>query len=225
MKLEDKINENEVGEKVIDCTIDPIVPSGLELVNHHDHLGKIRWNPTRIKLLKLDPLAESSYKNVSVKDEMRAALADDPTLIPEMWKSGSDLLRDVNNKAFRNGCLPLPANVLDYLLENLNDIPSDWRNKNIIFTGSLYKGYDKNHYSSLMARSLKRNPIHKIKEMVQEHKNPFYRFMLYTIWLAAIPLNLACGFGFSEFVEYRFQFDDSLRYLTEEYVPVYSDRE
>jgi len=216
MNIEDKSRNG-----VIDCTINPRIPKGLDLLSHHSNLGKIRWDPSKVRLLKLDPLAKDSYESVSLKDEMEAALTNNPTLIPEMWKDGKELLVNVKNRAFKEGGIPLPANVLDDLLENPKNIPLEWDDKMIIFIGSLYKGYDDgNDYSNLMARSLLKNPIHSTKEAIQKIENPLARAVCYGAYYTVYPLLLSVT-GSSDFVEHRFQFDDSLRYLTREYVPIY----
>lgn len=196
----------ERNKGVIDCTINPRIPKGLKLYMCHANLGKIILDPSKIDLFELDP------NNLSRS------------------KPAVNLLYEVFNRAYKERKKPLPANALDYLLSNQKEIPHEWEDKVIIFSGSLYSGriapdigFGKK-FSNLVARSLSKNSRHFLVDAAKEvfKDQPVRR------WLSILSTNMDpftyYDYGFAKYVEGLFDVESyHSRGLGNAYIPVYSD--
>ncbi len=95
---------------LINCDITPIVTNKEWFVKQHNKDGLWKFNPKKVVLY----LSEKQQKEGKVSGmELRAELRD----------TYKHVLND---------------NVLDYLLEHQEIIPEDWRDKKILFWGTLY---------------------------------------------------------------------------------------
>jgi hypothetical protein len=103
----------EIVKHVIDCDVDPLVPSAWKWkMESHEKGGELEWDPTKIKLY-LDE-GQKNGKTI-IGSELQKKLADKPVL---------------------------NANVLDYLLANPHLIPEEWKSKYIFFWGTVYRNPD-----------------------------------------------------------------------------------
>lgn len=107
-------------QHVINCSATPHVPDGWS-IQPEDQIashftGEFIWSPDKVRL-HLDPAQEGGGYIVGV--ELAKKLEGQPVL---------------------------PANVLDYLLNHPELIPSDWRGKAVFFWGTVYCVEDGNLY-------------------------------------------------------------------------------
>ncbi|MCX6795836.1 MAG: hypothetical protein NT165_03895 [Candidatus Falkowbacteria bacterium] len=103
---------------IINCTVPPLVPTGLSIKSHQES-GDWRWNPRTFLLV--------------TKDQKEFSL------------EGVDLLEDLTNQPLLDTWL-LNACVLDYLLTHQNLIPESWRSLEVIFWGTIYEDGNKNQF-------------------------------------------------------------------------------
>lgn len=97
---------------IIDCDIDPFVPKGWEVEEHHKTGRLLELDVSKIQLY----LSEEQRKGEVIKgNELRKKLTEADRLV-------------------------LNACVLDYLLIHQELIPDDWKEKRIFFFGTIYRG-------------------------------------------------------------------------------------
>lgn len=205
---------------IIDCDVEPRVPKKFQLISNRK-CGQIVWDPSRIKLLPIDPKAMSSSGPRDGQKERSSVFGNDPGLYPEMWKYGGDLLTDVMKKAWEMGGVPLNACVLDYLLQNEDSVPPDWEDKTIVFVSTHYKGWYGDSaagWYEKAARTLRTSVFHDLRKCFRN-----YGIFWKTIALIALPMIVL--FSFKEighkYTEGMFNFADHLRFLQGYFVPVY----
>lgn len=107
---------------LINCAADPFVPKGWTLIYHSRALGQWQFDPGKIELF-------------CTKGQYKAKRLNKPVRYDKLSK-------ELNKK------VTLDANVLDYLLENQELIPENWRcdhrgdYRRIFFWGTAYRdGY------------------------------------------------------------------------------------
>lgn len=95
-------------EHLINCDVDPFVPSGWKVVEHKKG-GQMKWNMVK----QTDALYLS-------KEQESGAI------------EGKKLRKEVESQPVLN------ANVIDYLLANQHLIPEEWKGKTVFFWGTIY---------------------------------------------------------------------------------------
>ena len=108
----------------IDCDATPTIPSDLYIEEKDQLTGRV------LGQLAFDPANVTLY--LSQEQQGRSVI------------KGHKFWKELANKAV------LPANVLDYLLENPNLIPDSWKGKVVFFFGTVYR----NSIGSLFVRCL-----------------------------------------------------------------------
>lgn len=105
----DGLNEIMKGENVIDLDADPRIPYDGWKVEEHKKGGQFTWNPEKVKLF-----LHNKQKNGKTIE-------------------GNKLRKELSHTAVFN------ANLLDYLLDNQQFIPDEWKGKIIFFWGTIYR--------------------------------------------------------------------------------------
>lgn len=85
-------------------------------VEIHLKNGQLKWDPKKISLF-LSP------------EQRRGESISGCLIHARIWKQ-----------------TPLNANVLDYLLANPDIIPEDWKDKEVLFSGTIYRNYNGDLY-------------------------------------------------------------------------------
>lgn len=201
-------------QRVIDCDVEVKTPKGYKLI-YHRKVGKIVWDPTKIKLIPLDPGAGE----ISPEDRTRSTWAagiGDPGLCPNIWKSGDALLGNAISRCLSAGLVPLNGCCLDYLAEHEDLVPGDWSDKAVLFVNTRFDGgRDGTNVVCGLAKSI----LAGLREWRDE--KPLIRALPY--WLFGFPF---WAFPLSEarrkFVpRIRTDFSDCLRFMGPYYVAAY----
>jgi len=104
--------EISIVEHIIDCTVPPFTPEGWEIEKHIKGII-IQWN---------------EYTGGKIIDHLEK-IADHNIFIDPDELSGEMPLT----------AMPLTANILDYLVDHPRLVPREWRGKDVLFFGTLYR--------------------------------------------------------------------------------------
>lgn len=101
------------GQLTIDCNAHPKVPDMWQLGKHSMSLGQWVWNQQKIMLNDLE-LVDAEFTEHAA----------------------------IEQYCFSYGYVPANADILDFLLEHPNLIPSEWKGKLVYFCGTTYESDD-----------------------------------------------------------------------------------
>jgi len=101
------------GQLMIDCNAHPKVPDMWQLGKHSMGLGQWAWNPQKIMLNDLEFVDAEFTEHAAIEQY-----------------------------CFSFGYVPANADILDFLLEHPNLIPSEWKGKLVYFCGTTYESED-----------------------------------------------------------------------------------